>query len=51
MVEVYARPLQERFIASRWSLAYLFRLCWYIALAIAPIYIAYSSGGQLAIAQ
>lgn len=44
MVEVYARPLSERFIASRWSLAYLFRVAYYIALTIPPIYIAYSTG-------
>jgi hypothetical protein len=44
MVQCYSHPLQERFLASRWSIAYLFRVCWYIALAISPIYIAYSSG-------
>jgi len=45
MVEIYSRALKERFYGSRCSVAYLFRACWYIALAIAPIYIAYSSGG------
>jgi len=45
MVECYSRPVRERFIASRWSLAYLFRLAFYISVSIAPIYIAYSSGG------
>jgi hypothetical protein len=47
MVECYSRPVQERFIASRWSLAYLFCLAFYIAVAVCPIYIAYSSGGAL----
>ncbi len=45
MVEVYSRAVRERFIASRWSLAYLFRLAWYIGLAVGTLYIAYSSGG------
>jgi len=44
MVEVYSRAVRERFIASRWSLAYLFRLAWYIGLAVGTLYIAYSSG-------
>jgi hypothetical protein len=44
MVEIYARPLQERFLGSRFSIAYLFRACWFISLAICPVYISYTTG-------